>query len=39
MSSKEKEHAQKKFLPQRGQKVDYKLLNEGVEDEEDESFW
>jgi small-conductance mechanosensitive channel len=39
MSSKEKEHAQKKFLSQRGKRVDYKLLNEGVGDEEEESFW
>ncbi|XP_060551274.1 uncharacterized protein LOC132712853 [Ruditapes philippinarum] len=40
MSSNEKgEHVQKKSLPQRGKRIDYKLLNEGVGDEIEESFW
>jgi hypothetical protein len=39
ISSKEKEHVKKKSLPQRGKRVDYKLLNDCVGDEKEESFW
>jgi hypothetical protein len=30
---------EKKSLPERGQRVDYTLLNDGVGEEEEESFW
>ncbi|XP_060567404.1 uncharacterized protein LOC132726152 [Ruditapes philippinarum] len=37
MASKELE--KKKILPSRGKRVDYKLLNDGFGDEDQESFW